>query len=473
MINVLRFSENLEERDDLGASASSSRSNTTTSIPLTQSNLSHLDEGYGSISPSVRSFHQFNPLSKANGSPALQGYLPNIDDFTMPISAGASDTGSPSGLLCRDPDRLDYSVWFQAPAHVKAKRDGHELAYRHNIATRNFIALLYGKPMVGRELHEMLSDLHSAMVTFYELNPEDQRPDITRIIVQYLLDRKLDEVSGDIGAALGLLRWCEQPHVMWEQGYLEAFVHCAGMMSEPVIQTGQLHSLSRVTVHNLETAYTALQLKIINAEEKLATFDFAEIWEARSVAANHPACKASNAFRKFLIEFYGSIYRVWPPQPASSGRWLSRRIVRRLQQDFGAVYDYLVDRDIVWYGDEARPNRKWEMISRVPRPEVFRADSPSLPMTDMLVSFDSRHKYEHLPRPYPLLPQDLQSPMRTQPAKRSFFIGLKKAKAAAARDPKEQFQLSLAFNGATNINRLGTAFEGRSHHSPPTKRLVY
>ncbi|KAJ9657692.1 hypothetical protein H2201_008098 [Coniosporium apollinis] len=337
----------------------------------------------------------------------------------MLMSAGASDAGSPSGLTYRDPDRLDYSVWFQAPAHVKAQRDVHELTYRHNIATRNFIALLYGKPMVGRELYEMLSDLRSAMETFFELNPEDQRPDITRIIVQYLLDRKLDDTSNDMGAALGLLRWCEQPHVMWEQGYLEAFVHCTGMMSEPVMQTDQFRTLSRVTRHNLETAYTALQLKLIHAEERLATFDFVEIWKAQSVVTNHPACKAFSAFRKFLTEFYGSTHGVWPPQPGPSGRWLNRRIAQRLQQDFGAVYDYLIDRDIVWCGNEARPNRKWEMISRVPRPDVFRADSPSLPVTDMLVSFDSRHKYEHLPRPYPLLPQDVQPSAKAQLAKKT------------------------------------------------------
>ncbi len=466
MINVLRYSETLDDNDDLGSPTSSSGSTAITSIPLTQLNLSHLDEGYGSITESVGSLHQLKPISRSNGVPGAQGYLPNIDDLTMPTSAGASDSGSPSGIGYQDPDRLAHSVWFRAPAHIKAERDGLELTYRHNVATRNFIALLYGKPMVGRELSEMLVDLHSAMRTYYELNSEDQRPDITRIIVQYLLDRKLEDVSGDICAALGLLRWCEQPHVLWEQGYLEAFVHCVGMMSEHAFRIDQCRSLSTVTRHNLDTAYTALQLKLINAEERLATFDFIEIWEARGVAANHPACKAFNAFRRFLTDFYGSVYSVWPPPPGPSGRWLTRRIVRRLQQDFGAVFDYLVDRDIAWCGDEARPNRKWEMISRVPRAEEFRADSPRLPITDMLVSFDSRHKYEHLPRPYPLLPQDVQAFAKAQPAKKSLFGGLKKAKAAATRDPKEQFQMSLAFNGATNINRLGTAFEGQHFPCP-------
>jgi hypothetical protein len=49
---------------------------------------------------------------------------------------------------------------------------------------------------------------------------------------------------------------------------------------------------------------------------------------------------------------------------------------------------------------------------------------------------------------------------KTHEKKRKFFGGFKKAKEGAVPPPKAQFQVSLAFNEATNISRLGTDFKG-------------
>ena len=35
----------------------------------------------------------------------------------------------------------------------------------------------------------------------------------------------------------------------------------------------------------------------------------------------------------------------------------------------------------------------------------FEADSPGFPITDMLIGFDSSQKLDHIPHPYPLLPE--------------------------------------------------------------------
>ncbi|KAK3077600.1 hypothetical protein LTS18_009803 [Coniosporium uncinatum] len=176
--------------------------------------------------------------------------------------------------------------------------------------------------------------------------------------------------------------------------------------------------------------------------------------------------KASEAFREFLTNFYSRKYRAWPPSSKSDIRWLSRDIVHGLQRDFGAIYDYLVDRDIVWDPTEERHTRKWEMICTKHRPDsAFNADAHGIPLTDMLVSFDYKHNYKHIPHPFPLLPwSPKQSPRRvTEETKKSkpssFLSNLKRSKpapaaAAPAKDPKEQHQLSLALNGATNINKL-------------------
>ncbi|KAF2102720.1 hypothetical protein NA57DRAFT_31576 [Rhizodiscina lignyota] len=298
----------------------------------------------------------------------------------------------------------------------------------------------------------MLSDLQNVMDTFYELNDHNERRDSTQDIIYYLSERNLDDVRDNLKAALGLLAWCEMPGVRWEEGYTETFVHCVGMMTSDTVEMPEFKSLSRPSRHNLEYAYNSLQLRIIEAEEKLSSFNFNELWDVEGVAPNSEAMRSFDAFRAFLLNYYGREYHGWPPRK-TQGRWLTRTIAGRLQRDFGLMYDYFVDRDVAWDVSEARATRKWEMVRTRPSSE-FSADSSGLPLTDMLVAFDSKHKYQHIPYPYPLLPQ-AATPQKAAPIKKGLFGGLKKAKAVAQRDPKEHFQTSLAFNGATNINRFG------------------
>ena len=70
------------------------------------------------------------------------------------------------------------------------------------MATRNYLALLYGLPIVGNDLYEMLSDLQNVMDTYYELNEASERWNSAQVIVQYLVQRKLDDVRGNLTAAL-------------------------------------------------------------------------------------------------------------------------------------------------------------------------------------------------------------------------------------------------------------------------------
>jgi len=325
--------------------------------------------------------------------------------------------------------------------------------------------LLYGKAPVGSDFFEMLSDLQKVIETFFELNEPNDRWDQLRAVKDYMVERNLCDVRGNIQAALGLLAWCEQPQVRWDEVYSETFVHCVGMMINSTLSSPEFKILSRVSRHNLESAYNGLQLKILDAEERLETFDFSELFGVGS-ASSSPAMKASEAFREFLVSFYRRKYRAWPPSSDSDRRWLSRSIVQRLQTDFGAVYDFLVDRDIVWDPTEERHTRKWEMISTKHRPDgVFNADSHGVPLTDMLVSFDYKHNYKHIPHPFPLLPwspKQARQPEETKRTKPSFLSNLKKSKpapTAPVRDLKEQHQLSLALNGATNINKLDASLD--------------
>jgi hypothetical protein len=94
---------------------------------------------------------------------------------------------------------------------------------------------------------------------------------------------------------------------------------------------------------------------------------------------------------------------------------------------------------------------------------TFEADAPGLPLTTMFIGFDSSQRYDHIPHPYPLLPSlDTPGMAKTREKKKKIFGGLMKAKSGGVPHPKAQFQISLAFNEATNISRLGTDFKGRS-----------
>jgi hypothetical protein len=220
--------------------------------------------------------------------------------------------------------------------------------------------------------------------------------------------------------------------------------------------------LSVVTRRNLGIAAKTLQLRKMEAEEKLATFDFSDLWEDPSRVANNPVYQSYQAFRSFLVNHYARNYGNWPP--ASNKTWLNRKIVLALQDDFGSLYDYLVNRDVVWNPREERASRKWEMAHR--KHDEFKADVPELGITDVLVRFDAKFGYAHIPHPYPLLPREIPKATKEK-EKKSLFSSLKKDKGKdSTKDAKAHLQLSILFSDATNIEKLDINFSGESWQTP-------
>jgi hypothetical protein len=90
----------------------------------------------------------------------------------------------------------------------------------------------------------------------------------------------------------------------------------------------------------------------------------------------------------------------------------------------------------------------------------FSADLPELGMTDMLVTYDAKNGYAHIPHPYPLLPREVPKTGKDK-EKKSFFSSLKKDKPKdTTKDAKAQLQLSIIFSDATNIEKLDVNFNG-------------
>ena len=464
--NTLRYGKMDIFEDEMTPSMSLESNSVTARHPSFRSSSSQFGEGTnlphrshqeyddGNFGPPLRSSSRsgFNP---ASGRHMLQSLAePPLTGF------GAESYRGTSSEYENEETPATHELWFAAPAHVRSPQ-GQRL---HHIAIRNFLAILQNKPIVGRDLFEMLSTLQPEVEIIYDLDHNEysqmsSRMRSVQIITQYLASRKLDDVRNSVRRALGLLTWAEQDAVRWQEGYLEAFVHLVGMMSPQIEELEDFRRLSAVSRRNLGISAKALQLKLIEAEEKLSTFDFMEMWDSPEDVGANPVYKSFAAFRQFLISFYTSAYGSWPP--SSGGRWLNSKLVKSLQNDFGSLYDYLVNRDVIWDSREERPGKKWQMVnmSPSPSPEDFRPDTPTLPLTDMLVSFDNRHGLLHIPHPYPLLPRNIQA--QKAPQKKSFFSALKKSKNDPAKDAKAHLQLSIVFSDATNIQKLGVSFTGK------------
>jgi hypothetical protein len=275
-------------------------------------------------------------------------------------------------------------------------------------------------------------------------------------ITEYLGRYGIDDLRNNIRRALGLLAWAEQDTVRWRQGYLESFVHLAGVMTPEIEDHPDFKRLAVITRRNLGLAAKTLQLRVMEAEEKLSTFDFSDLWEATLRTANSPVYQSYQSFRQFLIGHFTRIYGNWPP--SSDKTWLNRKVINAMQEDFGSLYDYFVDRDVIWNPREERASRKWEMAHR--KNDNFSADLQELGMTDMLVTYDAKNGYAHIPHPYPLLPREVPKTSKDK-EKKSFFSSLKKDKPKdATKDAKAQLQLSIIFSDATNIEKLDVNFNG-------------
>lgn len=97
-----------------------------------------------------------------------------------------------------------------------------ELAFSYHITTRNFLAWVFGRSVVGKSLGVALIDLFTSMTKFREKN-QDSISDL----VSYLDEEGYLDMKGHPNHALAILNLAE--HLQIEALYLDAFVHCVEM----------------------------------------------------------------------------------------------------------------------------------------------------------------------------------------------------------------------------------------------------
>ncbi|KAK0721379.1 hypothetical protein B0T21DRAFT_386259 [Apiosordaria backusii] len=425
------------------------------------------------------------PPSPAGAPPMLQRH----GGHGQHLAAGAVGRGGhPTPPVSEDNSweadgQISYEMYFPTPVTM-SKLD----QFRHHITTRNVFAMLYHASLVGLSLYQALADLHSRLESY--MPPE---ADNVGTILNYLSARGIDDVRNDPETAVSLLAWSEGSDVRWEEGWRESFLHCAGMYSR-LEGCSDFRYVTPITRALLERACLETQLRVQAAEERLAAFQYSDMWpaavtttaSASGPVAAAPAKAAADRLQNFLIQCYTREYGSWPPPLSRSGGvdayamamvqgvaeeeediWLTRTVAQSLQKDFAALYDYLVNRDIVWDVSEARSSRKWMMVSESGN-RAFEADTEDLPMTDMLIEFDNKHRFPHIPHPYPLVPESIPPSLNQNKENPSssgggMFGNKSSKKAPTATTPGGRTgaldrRIQLAYTEATNICILGSDF---------------
>ncbi|KAL1873481.1 hypothetical protein Daus18300_003844 [Diaporthe australafricana] len=429
-------------------------------------------------------------------SPSPRGAPPMLLPRQSSLSAAARDQmtgyksqpgnrsgGQPTPPLSEDTiltstdGQISYEIFFPPPSNG-SKTD----QVRYHVAIRNVFAILYHASLVGLSLYQALSDLHSRMEQFM---PQAETDNLLTII-GYVGARGIDDVRNDPETAISLLAWCEDPKVRWEEGWRESFLHVAGMYGSvrerSIMESSpDFKRISPITRALLERASLEMHLRVQAAEEPLATFSFEDMWPlslssvspASGPVVASPAKATADRLQRFFLSYYRTIWGRWPPPPPADAvtsdefeepLWLTRTVIQALQKDFGALYDYLVNRDIVWDGSETRSSRKWLMVSESGN-KAFEADTDELPMTDVLIEYDNKQRYPHLPHPYPLVPESI--PPAKMAALSANSKGRKRSKTgetapATSGGPQRsgavERRIQLAYTEATNVYILGSDF---------------
>ncbi len=341
---------------------------------------------------------------------------------------------------------------------------------RYHVTTRNFFAFLLRRPLVGFTFYQALVDLHKRLEEYLSPNL-----DCAVALQSYLVMMGLVNVSNEPRAAAGLLAWSED--VRWNDGWREAyvylpccylsftlqsspsriahqarvptrvadlssFVHSVGMYDD-LNDLQECADVSLATTAHLDRAHLELQARIHEAEDRLTVFYFDDAHFAQEDMS--PTVRAASVrFRKFLRQYYEKEYQTWPIRRGQPGLWLNRIIVGRLQEDFNALYEYNVDRNMEWNGDGESEERKDRALLKPVNALNIGLDGEDLRMLSVLRNSDCRLNSSPIPHPYPLLPPSVPG---SASSKKSVFGSKKKDKAREAR-------IAHAYAEASNASQL-------------------
>jgi len=275
---------------------------------------------------------------------------------------------------------------------------------RHRTSIRNFFAALQSKPITGENL---ITELEKLYLIAVDLIGEPHNPEkAVKFVRKYVQRLKLDDCRYFRANALRLLAWCER--TQWEKGWLESFAHCVGMMGRGIDECEAYTELSDRTKRLLHKSHRKQRHEIRAMERILADFDMVGS-SPSSDPEHHAGIKSTRAFQQFLLDYYGQQYGSWPPK-IEEGRdgWLDRTLAQRLQEDFGSVYDLLVNNNVVYGCLEHEETPQLLVIDDEDgsvQPLQTSATASEFPLWDVIQIWDTKCNFEPVPHPWVLLPK--------------------------------------------------------------------
>lgn len=284
---------------------------------------------------------------------------------------------------------------------------------RYRNSVRNFFAALRGRPIVGRTLVSELSHLH--LIAIDLLGSQDQPEMADNFVRNYVQRLHLDDCRHLRSETLELLDWCEQTR--WEKGWIESFAHCVGMLGIGIDQCDGFAALSLQTQGLLRRSQRQQQHAIYEVQSILSGFHIAGD-PPSSDSTYTVGLQAARAFEQFLLDYYTHRFEKWPPATdVDMGEiWLTRTLAQRLQDDFGSLYDLLVDSDDVrnpqHQGAAARTLHADDTNNM--KGEREAACASNFPLQKLMLDWNTEHGYKPIPHSWSLLPKLLDLKPQTK-----------------------------------------------------------
>lgn len=350
----------------------------------------------------------FKAVEASGSSYLLEQCLYKPEDG-RPSSAVAS--GSDSGYDSSEtPDTQLYELYVPAPVLLT-----REQAYSYHVTTRNYFAFLTGQALVGEKLGLALTDLWQRA---REWQGEETTTDK---MLDYCEAQGYLRITGNPHWATAILSLAESARLsdLW----IHSYVHCVGMHHRQDLSP-EFDSLSNMTKALVTRASLEMDLHIARVIRAFGSFLEEEL-STENLGLSKPARDHLDRFRSFLHTYYVDKLGYFPPsasEPFDKKLWLN------MQSDFQSLYDYLVDTE-----SDMQPSN--------------RGAIGGVCVLQNVQAFDSRHGYESLPHPLPMLPQtSLTRASSHQNGLRSFRLGKSESKSGETSRLPPRMALAKATN---------------------------
>ncbi|KAK5056105.1 hypothetical protein LTR84_012658 [Exophiala bonariae] len=275
-----------------------------------------------------------------------------------------------------DPSISLQELYIPAPSGA-----GLEEVFNHHITTRNFFAWLYNRPLAGRTLGQALVDLKER-IDVYRPEGFDQNK---LEVISFAENQRYLDFRECVDHALAALYLAERIQI--EDLWIDSFAHCVGMSHRGLrssIEYAVVNAKSKTVINR---ARLEMDLRLDRVNKSIVNF-FENDVSGSFLGLPQPARDHLDRFRTFLKNFYSEQHGgSWPPEDFEVEA-VQQAIYGRVFSDFQNLYQHLVD-------PESSNTLAENDISK----------SGGVCALQNIQAFDTKHKYEPLAQPLPLLPK--------------------------------------------------------------------